>query len=590
MTMQRLAVAATAFALSGFALVETAAVTAQAPPSAAIHERDVAIPMRDGVRLRADILRPPAGRFPTLVYRTPYGKHPALEEYTTFARAVERGYAVVVQDVRGRYASDGEFRPYENEGRDGYDTIEWAARQPWSNGRVGTFGLSYPGAVQWLAAVESPPHLEAMVPAMTFSTPQNFFYSGGVWDLSWTQWIWQSIAADARARRRPPGAADQDSAPGWSTVKSAMLGTLPLDRIDALREIAPYYNDWVHHPPEDPFWNFAELRNKYGRTHAAVLNLSGWNDDNYGPEGAITNYLGLMTTRAGASSRAALLLGPWVHGVGATARTKFGDRDFGRAAAIDYDDVVLSWMDRYLRDDRRSATFDGVRYFVMGANHWATSETWPPPGGDRVYFFSSAATPPARGTLALTAPTASSAFSSFVSDPDNPVMNPYESAGVHDYRSLAERSDLLTFDSPPLADDIEATGPIRARVYISCDCRDTDVWVRLLDVQPDGAAHNLMSPGLDVVRASYRNLEKGRQLLTPGQVYEIQLDRLVTSNVFRTGHRVRVQISATFFPNFSRNLHTGDLESVSARRQKAAIRVYHDREHPSEVSLHVVDR
>ena len=495
-----------------------------------------------------------------------------------------------MQDVRGRYASDGEFRPYENEGRDGYDTIEWAARQAWSNGRVGTFGLSYPGAVQWLAAVESPPHLEAMVPAMTFSTPQNFFYSGGVWDLSWTQWIWQSIAADARARRRPPGAADQDSAPRWSTVKSAMLGTLPLDRIDALREIAPYYNDWVHHPPEDPFWNFAELRNKYGRTHAAVLNLSGWNDDNYGPEGAITNYLGVMTARVGASSRAALLLGPWVHGVGATARTKFGDRDFGRAAAIDYDDVVLSWMDRYLRDDRRSATFDGVRFFVMGANRWATSETWPPPGRDRVYFLSPAATPPARGTLALTAPTASSAFSSFVSDPDNPVVNPYESAGVHDYRLLAERSDVLTFDSPPLADDMEVTGPIRARVYISCDCRDTDVWVRLLDVQPDGAANNLMSPGLDVVRASYRNLEKGRQLLTPGQVYEIRLDRLVTSNVFRTGHRVRIQISATFFPNFSRNLHTGDLESVSARRQKAAIRVYHDREHPSEVSLHVVDR
>ena len=156
--------------------------------------------MRDGVRLRADILRPSDGRFPTLVYRTPYGKHDALREYTTFTRAVERGYAVVVQDVRGRYASDGEFRPYENEGRDGYDTIEWAARQPWSNGRVGTFGLSYPGAVQWLAAVENPPHLEAMVPAMTFSTPQNFFYSGGIWDMSWFEWIWWNIAPDVRMK------------------------------------------------------------------------------------------------------------------------------------------------------------------------------------------------------------------------------------------------------------------------------------------------------------------------------------------------------------------------------------------------------
>ena len=381
--MSRRPLAIAAIVRSAVAFVGLSAVAAQAP-SAAIHEHDVAVPMRDGVRLRADILRPSAGRFPTLVYRTPYGKGPALEEYTTFARAVARGYAVVVQDVRGRYASDGEFRPYENEGRDGYDTIEWAARQPWSNGHVGTFGLSYPGAVQWLAAVESPPHLDAMVPAMTFSTPQNFFYSGGVWDLSWTQWIWQSIAADARARRRPSGAASQDSAPKWSAVKSTMLDTLPLDRIEALRDIAPYYNDWVHHPPEDPFWNFAELRNKYARTRAAVLNLSGWNDDNYGPEGAITNYLGLVASRGEVSPRAALLLGPWVHGVDATARTKFGDREFGRAAAIDYDDVVLGWMDRYVRDDRRSATLDGVRYFVMGADQWATSNTWPPRGREQV--------------------------------------------------------------------------------------------------------------------------------------------------------------------------------------------------------------
>ena len=331
--------------------------------------------MRDGVQLRADLLRPSSqGRFPTLVYRTPYGKDDALKEYTTFVHAVERGYAVVVQDVRGRYRSAGEFRPYEREGRDGYDTIEWAAQQPWSNGRVGTFGLSYPGAVQWLAAVESPPHLEAMVPAMTFSTPQNFFYSGGVWDLSWLPWIWQSIE-----RRR------------WNAVKTKMLGALPLDgavEVEELRTIAPYYNDWLHHPPEDPFWNFAELKNKYGRTRAAVLNFSAWNDDNYGPEGAITNYLGLVASRRGQPSATALLLGPWVHGSDATARTKFGERDFGPTAAIDYDDVVLTWMDRYLRDDPRATVLSGVRYFVMGANQWKTSDTWPPEGRERVFYLS----------------------------------------------------------------------------------------------------------------------------------------------------------------------------------------------------------
>src|SRR5215472_7129427 len=184
--------------------------------------RDIGVPMRDGVVLRADILRPKTeGRVPVLVYRTPYGKENALKEYTTFRHAVERGYAVVVQDVRGRYASDGEFRPYQNEGRDGYDTIEWAAKQPWSNGKVGTFGLSYPGAVQWLAAVENPPHLVAMVPAMTFSTPQNFFYAGGTWDMSWMEWIWDNIAFDARVKKKLPGPKTYaESIKAWDDIGS----------------------------------------------------------------------------------------------------------------------------------------------------------------------------------------------------------------------------------------------------------------------------------------------------------------------------------------------------------------------------------
>jgi putative CocE/NonD family hydrolase len=320
-----------------------------------------------------------------------------------------------------------------------------------------------------------------------------------------------------------------------------------------------------------------------------VLNLSGWNDDNYGPEGAITNYLGLVKSRAGKPSRSALLLGPWVHGVDATARTKFGEREFGRAAAIDYDEVVIGWMDRYVRDDRAAAPVDAVRYFAMGENRWRRSDTWPPRGRDRIYYLSATSGAPGGGALTPT-PAASQAPSVFLSDPDDPVINPHQSAGVHDYRELAKRRDVLTFDSAPLERDTDVSGPIRARVYISCDCRDTDLWARLLDVAPDGAAYNLMSPGLDAVRVSYRDLAKGRQLLSPGRVYEVGLDNLVTSNVFRRGHRVRLQISSTFFPNFSRNLHTGDLETVSARRQRATIRVHHDDEHRSQVSLHVADR
>jgi len=571
--------------------------SADASQSGVIHERNVAVPMRDGVVLRADVMRPSEGRVPTLVYRTPYGKDDAVKEDTIFRRAVERGYAVVAQDVRGRYASDGEFRPYENEGRDGYDTIEWAARQPWSNGRVGTFGLSYPGAVQWLAAVENPPHLEAMVPAMTFSTPQNFFYSGGTWDMSWFDWIWRNIAPDVRTRKGLPNQTRQERAASRKALEQNVLATVPLDRVTELRDVAPYYYEWLHHPPEDPFWDFAELRNRYSRTRAAVLNLSGWHDDNYGPEGATTNYTGLVRARGGETSRAALLIGPWTHGVDSTARTKFGDLDFGSAAAIDYDEVVLGWMDRYVPGTSTAGAAAPVRYFVMGDNRWKESSVWPPPGRARTYYLSPASGGAARGGLIDAAPARPVPASVLPSDPDNPVINQYGSAGAHDYRALTDRRDVLTFETPPLAGDIEVTGSIRARLYISCDCRDTDVWVRTLDVAPDGAAYNLMSPGVDVVRASYRHLDtvsapatRSRELLQPGEIYELTLDRPVTSNLFRQGHRVRVQISTSFFPNFSRNLHSGDLETVSSRAQRATIRVYHDREHPSQVSLPIVAR
>src|SRR5450631_2985397 len=318
-------------------------------------EKNVPVPMRDGVVLRADVMRPPeADKFPVLVYRTPYGKDTAQLQYTTFKHAVERGYAVVIQDVRGRHHSDGDFRPYENEGLDGYDTIEWAAAQTWSNGDVGTFGLSYPGAVQWLAAVQNPPHLKAMVPAMTFSTPQNFFYAGGTWDMSWIEWIWDDIAWDTRAKKNPPGP----------------------------------------------------------RTYREAL-------------------------------------------------------------------------------------------------------------------------------AALTC-------------------------------------------------CLDRGGPITARIFVSCDCRDFDLWTRLLDVSPDGTAINLMSPGLDVLRASYRDFSRGRQLLSPGTIYELKLENLITSNVFLQGHRIRLQISASFTPNFSRNLQSGKSEVNSVEMKRAHIRVFHDAKHLSQVVLPII--
>jgi putative CocE/NonD family hydrolase len=573
-------------ALSAIAVIQA--------PAQDLHEvvkTDVAVPMRDGVLLRADILLPDqGGPFPVLVYRTPYGKQNAREDYQTFEHAVKRGYAVVIQDVRGRYRSDGEFRPYENEGRDGFDTIEWAARQPWSNGAIGTFGLSYPGAVQWLAAVQAPPHLKAMVPAMTFSSAQNFFYAGGTWDMSWIDWIWFNIAPDVRAKRGLEGPKTYHEAElGWSTEGPRMQRFLPLAELPQLKQVAPYYYDWLRHPPQDPWWDWAELRDKYDRTQAAVLNLSAWYDDNYGPEGATTNFRGLLKSRSGKADPAThLLLGPWVHGVDSTAKTRSGEREFGPDAVIDYDEVVLRWMDHYLRGiDNAVDREKPVRYFVMGANKWREAQAWPPAAAATAFYLSPGADKKA-GLLTMSKPAVNSRSTTFVADPANPVVNQYSASGAHDYRKLAERSDVLTFDTPPLERDTEITGPIQARMFISCDCRDLDLWVRLLDVAPDGTALNLMSPGLDVQRASDHDHAREPQWLTPGRTYEIDLNNLITSNTFLAGHRIRVQVSASFFPNFSRNLQNGKSEVTSAATQKSTIAVYSDEAHASRVILPVV--
>ena len=529
-------------------------------------DRNVAVPMRDGVILRADLYRPEAeGSFPVLVFRTPYGKHGAADSDGIHLKAVERGYAVLMQDVRGRYASEGHFDPYRQEGRDGYDTIEWAAGQSWSDGRVGTYGLSYPGAVQWLAALERPPHLRAMAPAMTFSSPRRFFYMNGLFDRSWLPWIYQYVAPDARRRLGMPD--DGDAEEKWSAVAGEFFAWLPLRDLPELRREAPYYFEWLAHPPEDPWWDWAELAGRYGSVAPAVLNLSGWYDDAYGVEGAATNFLGLRDARRGdARERTHLVLGPWVHGAPSVRQSRAGDLDFGPAAALDYDALVLDFHDHYLRGfDNRFSREPAVRYFVMGENAWRESDTWPP-------------RPERIEALDLTG-------GAFVADPRRPVTDPHRAPGAHDYRALATRDDILSFETEPLTEEWTIAGNLEARVFASCDCRDFDLWVRVLDVHPDGRAINVTSPGNDVIRASYRDPGAGRQDVEPGRVYELVLRQALTAIRFGRGHRVRVQVSASFDPHLSRNLQTGDSEADSAESRPATIRVHHGPERPSRLLL-----
>ena len=356
------------------------------PPGADL--RGVAVPMRDGVKLSADVLRPKAeGRFPTLVYRTPYDRKRASEDEVATA-ALQAGYAVVRVDVRGRYDSAGVFTPYRNEGADGYDTIEWAAAQPWSTGDIGTYGLSYPGAVQWLAAVESPPHLKAMVPAMTFSTPRNFFYAGGAWDLSWLPWIWNNIAPDARVRANLPGPrTGREARAEWKRLQRELPYRLPVTDVPELRGAAPFYFDWLAHRPGESWWDWSEIRGRYGRVGAAVLNISGWHDEAYGPEGAMTNFLGLLEARRGeADPRAQVILGPWVHG--GEGEDRSGDRVFGPQARLAYAQEIVRFMDRYVRGlENGVERAPRVRAFVMGENVWRTGNTLPLEGTQPVSLY-----------------------------------------------------------------------------------------------------------------------------------------------------------------------------------------------------------
>lgn len=564
----------------------------QSGPSFVV-ERDVMVPMRDGVKLQADIWRPQgAGKFPTLVYRTPYSRRRAPEDYTLFRKAVERGYAVVMQDVRGRYGSEGEFNPYFQEGKDGYDTIEWAASQPWSNGNVGTFGLSYPGAVQWLAAIEAPPHLRAMVPAMTFSTPRNFIYSGGVFDGSWIGWIWNNIAPDVRVRKNLPGPrTGREAREAAREALPRMQRVLPLTALPDLKEVAPWYYQWLAHPPEDPYWEPLELRGKHNRLpdSVAVLHFSGWYDEAYGPEGATTNFVALQELRKAQSDpRNRLILGPWVHGVPGPEDTRAGERDFGPESYVDYDEMVLRWMDRYVRSIENDVEREPrVRAFVMEARRWREANRWPlPESRPHTLYLNGVAGVGKPGSLQLSRPAADKAFSSFISDPSDPVADPHPPyTGGHDYSHLLNRNGVLVWETAPLEKELEVVGHIEAVMYISCDAPDTDIWVKLMDVSPDGKAINLMSPGLDVQRASYRDPTR-RQLLKPGEVYEIRLRNLMTGNLFKKGHRLRAQISATFFPHFSRNLHTGQLETTeSGTMRRATITIHHSSKHPSRIVL-----
>jgi uncharacterized protein len=554
-------------------------------------EADVPAKMRDGVTLRADIYRPKAeGRFPVLLERTPYNKTGS----GGFARrAAERGYVVVIQDTRGRYKSEGEWYTFKNEPNDGYDTVEWAAALPYSNGKVGMFGGSYVGATQLLAAVTHPPHLSGIAPDVTASNYHDgWTYQGGAFE-QWFNQSWASGLSEDTLRR----ASDRLTTP-FEWRSQLPLRDYPLRAAPDLKSLAPYYADWLAHPSYDDYWKALSIEERYSEIRVPVFHLAAWYDIFLG--GSLRNYQ-LLKTKAGSDESRngqRLLVGLGGH-AGGWEQRKIGDVDFGENAPFDGDGDVLDWYDGLLKGVKNAfAASKPVRIFVMGRNQWRDEDDWPPSRARTVRYFlgsgGSANSVSGNGVLSTEAPAGGSAGNdSFLYDPANPVPTlggplccraDLLKPGPLDQKEAELRKDVLVYSTAPLERDLEVTGPVTAELYVSSSAVDTDFTAKLVDVWPDGFAQNLTE---GILRLRYRDSQEKPELAKPGALYKIRVDLWATSNVFLAGHRVRLEISSSNFPRFDRNLNTGEEQAGARRAAKATNTVSHDRGHPSALLLPV---
>lgn len=539
--------------------------------------------MRDGVSLAANVFLPSkSGRYPVLLDRTPYGKSGGTRsEGVYFAK---HGYAVVIEDTRGRYDSDGAWYAFTHEADDGQDTIAWAARQPWSDGKVVTMGASYNAMDQWLAVTRSNPALVAMI---TGFCPSDLYrtgaYPGGAFKLGvFLPW---SVATGRHLLSGEMGLIN------WPEV----VRHLPvINAGTAAGYEQPFYRDWLSHPARDAYWQRLGWGGVFKKLNIPVFLYGGWYD--LFQQGTIEDFLGIdHSSSPAARAGERLVEGPWGHGL---YGPKIGDVDFGKKIVLDLRAREVRWLDHYVRGLHNGAEADPrVDVFVMGRNTWESQPDWPPPHAKPVkYFFhsgGSANTLRGDGFLSLSVPK--------LEKPDRFTYNPADPVpahgggnsprlipgiwGVMDQRPIEARKDVLVYTTPPLMRSIEVAGAVKVRLFASSSARDTDWTAKLVDVAPNGFAMNLTD---GILRARYRKSFARPELLEPGKVYEFEIDAGYTDNVFVKGHRIRLEISSSNFPTFSRNTNTGDEPETDSTFAKAEQAVYHNASHTSYLELDAI--
>lgn len=536
--------------------------------------------MRDGVVLRADVYLPDDVPAPAIVTRTPYDRTFPLIPPSAVdpERAAQAGFALVCQDVRGQYGSDGEFTTFVNEPADTHDTVEWVAAQQWCTGEVGMAGRSYAGAVQWLGAATRPPHLRAIAPVATGSDYYNgWIYQGGAFQLGFNL-FWVRMMSD----------------PGKAAKLTALYRHLPLRTVPLPDpEWARFYFEWLEHPTDDEHWRALSPNRRYDRVEAPALNVGGWFDIFLG--GTIENFTGLRRDGATAEAREGtrLVIGPWAHGSTYGSYPDHAFDLFGGDDAIDLDAVQLDFFRRHLRDEG-AVEEPPVRIFVMGENRWRDEDEWPlARARDTAWFLRSG------GALEREGP-GDEPPDAYDYDPDDPaptVGGPTSlptammktNAGPLDQRRVEERADVLVYTSAPLDRPLEVTGPLGVVLHAATTGGDTDFVAKLTDVWPDGRSIVLAE---GVLRARFRDGFDAERPPEPGAVHEYRIDLVATSNVFLAGHRIRVLVTSSSFPRFDRNPNTGNPfatdrpEDVRPARQT----IFHDAARPSRIVLPVVAR
>jgi putative CocE/NonD family hydrolase len=577
-------------------------------------EFDVPATLRDGTILRANIFRPAAeGTYPVALTRTPYGKDFAsVTPMLDAVRLAQAGYIVVIQDVRGRMKSDGAWSLFRNEAQDGYDTVEWAATLPGSNGNVGMYGASYFGFTQWTAAIGAPPHLKAIFPMITWADSRDgTIWRGGALEFGLiSAWLLSSIGLDVLLKRY------KDAAPTQKYQAIAALVneinrlqtegyySLPLKDFEPLKkfDLASELFEEISGQPYDRAYNRPfSPQESYSKVQVPSFNVGGWYD--IFTNGTLTAFKAMRENGSTPQARQSrLLMGPWSH---VNYGGVIGDLDFGFAAnsafinlQTDLTGLTQRWFDYWLKGIENGVKDEPpVKLFIMGENVWRDEQEWPLARTQYTPYYlhsqGNANTAGGSGYLSTERP-GTEAADHFTYDPANPVptkggnllMNGVYRPGAVNQQAKEAREDVLVFTTEPLNRALEVTGPLEVRLWAASDAPDTDFVATLVDVHPDGFAQNLAD---GIIRGRYRQGD-GAALLEPGKPYEFTINLWSTANVFKAGHRIRLDVTSSNFPRWDRNPNTGEAFGSSAEMRPARQTIFHDADHPSCVVLPVIPR